>query len=400
MALILWNNCPQLFIRSQAEQLRQLFYTMANPPKPKYSGGSRHRLTMCRASSPDEMRNFKTDASGWCSSTTMTDRTPIPDLRIESLSFAYQSIPVICELSLCIPQGCFLTLLGPSGCGKTTLLKLLAGHLTPQSGRIVLGRRELTGLPPESRNIGMVFQDYALFPHLTARKNVAFGLEVRGIPAGEVRAKTDAMMELVGLSAAERDRRPSQLSGGQQQRVALARALAFGPQLLLLDEPLSSLDRYLRESTQAELRRVHAESGVTTVMVTHDQNEAMTMSDLIGVMQSGRLLQLGTPQEIYVRPQTLFVAGFVGSANLIDGAVLGHEPGTVALIRPEHIRSGNRWHGRIAAVTFLGPDAVCEIVCDSLRLTMRTRSHSALRAGDPISVDVAPEHVWIIPERS
>ena len=329
----------------------------------------------------------------------MTSIAPCHDLRIESLTFAYQNVPVIRGLSLSIPRGCFLTLLGPSGCGKSTLLNLLAGHLSPQSGCIGLGQLELTRLPSEDRNIGMVFQDYALFPHLTARKNVAFGLEVRGVAAPEVRARADAMMELVGLSPAERDRRPAQLSGGQQQRVALARALAFGPELLLLDEPLSSLDRNLREVMRTELRRIHTASGVTTIMVTHDQDEAMTVSDLIGVMQTGRLLQLGTPQEIYLRPRTPFVAGFVGSANLIDGKRLGYAPGTVAMIRPENLRLDGNWHGQIVSVGFFGSDTVCEIDCGGLKLTMRARSGSAWRVGEPVSVGFAEEDVWLIPER-
>ena len=330
---------------------------------------------------------------------TMTNSTPCHDLRIELLSFAYQNVPVIRELSLSIPHGCFLTLLGPSGCGKTTLLKLLAGHLVPPDGRIVLGQRELTRLPAEARNIGMVYQDYALFPHLSARRNIAFGLEVRGVAAGMASAKVQAMMDLVGLSDAEGDRRPSQLSGGQQQRVALARALAFGPELLLLDEPLSSLDRNLRESMRNELRRVQTATGVTTIMVTHDQEEAMTMSDLIGVMGTGRLLQLGTPLEIYRRPRTPFVAGFVGSANLIDGERLGRMPGTVAMIRPEHLRPGDRWHGRIVSVAFLGSDTVCEIDCDGLKLTVRARTNPDWHVGEQISVGFSEEDVWMIPDR-
>ena len=329
----------------------------------------------------------------------MTGSAQCHELRIESLSFAYQNVPVIRALSLSIPHGCFLTLLGPSGCGKTTLLKLIAGHLMPQAGRIVLGQRELTRLPAEARNIGMVYQDFALFPHLSARRNIAFGLEVRGGAANLIRAKVDAMMDLVGLSAEERDRRPSQLSGGEQQRVALARALAFEPELLLLDEPLSSLDRNLREAMMYELRRIHTASGVSTIMVTHDQDEAMTASDLIGVMQAGKLLQLGTPQEIYLRPRTPFVAGFVGSANLIDSELLGCAPGSVAMIRPENLRLGGNWHGQVVSVEFFGSDTVCRIDCRGLQLTMRARSASGLRVGEQISVGFAAEDVWLIPER-
>src|SRR5438067_259830 len=224
--------------------------------------------------------------------------TPAPQdaVRLEDLTFGYGPTPVVRGVSLAVPPGRLLTLLGPSGCGKTTLLKLVGGYLTPSAGRVVLRQRDVTHLPPEARNAGMVFQNYALFPHLTARQNVAFGLEVHGIARAERDRRVDAMLDRVGLSAAERDRRPAALSGGQQQRVALARALVIEPDVLLLDEPLANLDARLRHDVRGELRRLQKLSALTTIMVTHDQDEAMSVGDRLAVMNAGRVQQVGTAQ--------------------------------------------------------------------------------------------------------
>ena len=230
----------------------------------------------------------------------------------------YGGVEALAGVDLTIAPGTFFTLLGPSGCGKTTLLRLIAGFETPTSGTIRIGGVDVTGQPPHRRPVNTVFQSYALFPHLTVERNVAFGLEMLG--RADARDRTREMLALVRLDGFA-DRRPAQLSGGQQQRVALARALAPAPEVLLLDEPLSALDLKLRREMQRELKRLQHETGITFVFVTHDQEEALTMSDRIAVMESGRILQIGTPREIYDAPATRFVAGFIGESNVIEGEV-------------------------------------------------------------------------------
>jgi ABC-type Fe3+/spermidine/putrescine transport system ATPase subunit len=327
------------------------------------------------------------------------------DVRLDGVTFGYGPAPVVRDVSLAVPPGRLLTLLGPSGCGKTTLLKLLGGYLTPAVGRILLRQRDVTRLPPEGRNAGTVFQHYALFPHLTARQNVAFGLEVRGLPRADRDHRVDAMLDRVGLSAAERSRKPAALSGGQQQRVALARALVIEPDVLLLDEPLANLDCHLRDQLRGELRALQRQTGVTTVMVTHDQEEALAASDLLGVMAAGRVLQVGTPAEVYDRPRTPFVARFLGAANLIDGAKLGLSAGVI-MVRPEHCQLGPDaagcrwvWPGQVAGMTFLGADVVADVVCDNgLSLRVRTRAADVVGIGNRISVGVPENRVWVIPE--
>jgi putrescine transport system ATP-binding protein len=229
------------------------------------------------------------------------------------------------HVSVDIAKGEIFALLGSSGCGKTTLLRMLAGFETSTSGRIVLDGQDLGGLPPYSRPINMMFQSYALFPHLTVWDNIAFGLRRDRMPADQIASRVEAMLKLVQLGAYAK-RKPHQLSGGQQQRVALARSLAKRPQLLLLDEPLGALDKKLREETQIELVNIIEEVGVTCVMVTHDQEEAMTMASRIAVMSEGRILQVGAPSEIYESPATRFVADFIGNVNLMDGKLVEDEP--------------------------------------------------------------------------
>ena len=232
--------------------------------------------------------------------------------------------------SIDIAKGEIFALLGPSGCGKTTLLRMLAGFETPTSGSIVLDGRDLAGLPPYERPLNMMFQSYALFPHLTVWDNIAFGLRRAKMPADEMGQRVEAMLKLVQLGAYAK-RKPHQLSGGQQQRVALARSLAKKPQLLLLDEPLGALDKKLREETQIELAHIIEDVGVTCVMVTHDQEEAMTMASRIAVMSQGRLLQVGAPGEIYETPANRFVADFIGNVNLMDGRLVEDQPGHVVV---------------------------------------------------------------------
>lgn len=318
---------------------------------------------------------------------------------VSGLTVGYGGAPAVDGVSFAVGSGSVLTLLGPSGCGKSTLLRAVGGYLTPQSGRVRLNGRDLTDLPPERRRIGMVFQNYALFPHLTARRNVAFGLEVRGLPRAEVGRRTEAMLTRVGLTAAEWDRKPATLSGGQQQRVALARALVTEPDLLLLDEPMANLDRHLKAQMWEEFRRLQRETEVTTIMVTHDQEEALAVSDLLGVMADGRLIQVAAPADVYLRPRTPFVARFLGSANLIPG-----EAGEVRLVRPERCvlgpdAAGCRWWwtGAVAGVSFLGADSLVQVRCDGgPHLLVRTRN--PVRVGDRVTVGVPAEDTWVIPE--
>ena len=241
-------------------------------------------------------------------------------LAIEDVVKDFSGVKAVNHVSLDIAKGEIFALLGSSGCGKTTLLRMLAGFEVPTSGRIVLDGTDLSAMEPFSRPINMMFQSYALFPHLTVADNIAFGLKREGLPRAQIAERVEAMLKLVQLGKYAQ-RKPHQLSGGQQQRVALARSLAKRPQLLLLDEPLGALDKKLREETQIELVKILREVGVTCVMVTHDQEEAMTMADRIAVMSEGRILQVGAPAEIYETPGTRFVADFIGNVNLMDGTL-------------------------------------------------------------------------------
>ena len=306
------------------------------------------------------------------------DPTPAPEhgsveVRLEDLHRRYGDVRALDGLSLTLAPGELVALLGPSGCGKTTALRILAGLEEPTSGRVVVGGRDLTTVPANKRDMGMVFQAYSLFPHLSARANVEFGLKLRGVRPVPRRARALEMLELVGL-AAQADRYASQLSGGQQQRVALARALAFQPSVLLLDEPLSALDAKVRVQLRDEIRRVQIEVGTTTLFVTHDQDEALAMADRVGVMNAGRLEQLDAPQVLYAAPRSAFVADFVGLMNrvpaeVVDGQVqvlgttlpalegsVDHGRG-VALIRPEQLQLVRTSTGsaRVVAVSFQGP---------------------------------------------
>ena len=241
-------------------------------------------------------------------------------LQIQDVVKDFNGFKAVNNVSLDIAKGEIFALLGSSGCGKSTLLRMLAGFETPTSGRIVLNGQDLADLPPYQRPMNMMFQSYALFPHLTVWQNIAFGLQREGLPKDQIAARVDAMLKLVQLGKFAQ-RKPHQLSGGQQQRVALARSLAKQPQMLLLDEPLGALDKKLREETQIELVNIIESVGVTCVMVTHDQEEAMTMASRIAVMSEGRFLQVGAPGEIYETPATRFVADFIGNVNLMDGTL-------------------------------------------------------------------------------
>jgi spermidine/putrescine transport system ATP-binding protein len=244
----------------------------------------------------------------------------VPEVDLQNVTKRFGAVTAVAAVSLSILRGEFLTLLGPSGCGKTTLLRMIAGFELPDSGRVVLGGSDVTQLPPHQRDVTTVFQHYALFPHLNVFDNVAFGLERRHVARGEVSRRVAAALEMVRLGGLD-ERQPSELSGGQQQRVALARALVVEPRVLLLDEPLAALDLKLRKQMQIELKSLQRRLGISFVYVTHDQEEALTMSDRIVVMNAGRIEQTGRAEEIYERPETEFVASFIGVSNIIEGTV-------------------------------------------------------------------------------
>ncbi len=326
-----------------------------------------------------------------------------PLLRIESVCKMFGNFRAVDRVSLDIRAGEFFALLGPSGCGKTTLLRMLAGFETPDEGRILLGGRDIAPVLPHERPVNMMFQNYALFPHLNVRDNIAFGLKRASLARADIDARVAEMVALVKLEGMEK-RKPDQLSGGQKQRVALARSLARRPKLLLLDEPLAALDKKLRESTQAELMELQRRLGMTFIIVTHDQEEAMTMANRIGVMNAGRLEQVASPRDLYEAPQSRWVAGFVGDVNLFDGEVASREhnrvtvstgdgatlvvaePRNVAVrtaisvaIRPEKVKLSrrgpgadavssqliNRLEGEVTDVSYLGGLTVYKVKLDS-----------------------------------
>ena len=256
--------------------------------------------------------------------------TNTADVSLRSVTKRFGEMTAVDDLTLDIPRGSFFALLGPSGCGKTTTLRMIGGFEEPTSGRIELAGEDVTNTPPHKRDVNTVFQSYALFPHMTVEKNVAFGLERRKVPKADITRRVAEALDLVELGPLAR-RRPTQMSGGQQQRVALARALVNRPQALLLDEPLGALDLRLRKQLQVELSHIQREVGITFVHVTHDQEEAMTMADTIAVMKDGRIDQLGSATELYDRPRTEFVANFLGSSNLIDATIAARGADVVEL---------------------------------------------------------------------
>jgi putative spermidine/putrescine transport system ATP-binding protein len=322
----------------------------------------------------------------------MSASTGAATVRLERLSKSFDGIKrAVDGVELSIAAGEFFALLGPSGCGKTTTLRMIAGFETPDEGRIHIGGADVTDVPVHRRNLGMIFQSYALFPHRTVAENVAFGLRMRGLARREIADAVARALKQVALAGYEA-RRPAQLSGGEQQRVALARALVVRPPVLLCDEPLGALDRKLRQSMQFELKQLQKDLGVTLIFVTHDQEEAMAMADRIAVMDAGRIEQAGTPAEIYGRPRTRFVADFIGEINLFagswrDGAFCSGAgatlpangegrsgPGTIA-VRPERMRfvSGGEavLSGTIASANYLGGHVLYRVASDSAKLLVR-----------------------------
>jgi putative spermidine/putrescine transport system ATP-binding protein len=343
------------------------------------------------------------------------------EVRLEGLSRHYGSVVALDRLDLTLEPGQLIALLGPSGCGKTTTLRLLAGLEDADAGRIIVGGRDMTHIPANKRDMGMVFQAYSLFPHMTVRQNVAFGLRLRRAGAAERDQRAIEMLELVGL-ADHATRYPHQLSGGQQQRVALARALAIEPQVLLLDEPLSALDAKVRAQLRDEIRRIQLEVGITTLFVTHDQEEALAIADRVGVMRDGHLEQLASPTEVYSRPATSFVAEFVGLSNRLagevkDGSVIVRgctlplvERDTpngqvVALVRPEAVtlapdgaaESAGPLAGTVIAVTFLGATSRVTVDLGDARILaqLSTADATALSAGSPVALTIRPDPVLV-----
>jgi iron(III) transport system ATP-binding protein len=365
-----------------------------------------------RVNQPLRPGDLATDASG---------------VRIEAVNLSYGANHVLKGVDLDIRPGEFFAFLGPSGCGKTTLLRAIAGFARPQTGRVLIAGKDVLRLPPWKRDVGMVFQSYALWPHLTVRRNVAFGLEERKVPRGEIARRVTAALDLVGMAGLA-ERLPSQLSGGQQQRVAVARTIAIEPKVLLLDEPLSNLDARLRVQVRRELRDLQQRLGITTIFVTHDQEEANTICDRIAVMNDGVVQQVGTPIELYERPANLFVAGFLGTANILEGVVAGSgaerafvtggirvpvppsaaiPAGARMVFRPQDARI-NREESGMTAVPgtighreFLGSTVRYAIRVGATEITVDTPFHSGdplHESGESVTVGVPSRSLlWLLP---
>jgi putrescine transport system ATP-binding protein len=363
------------------------------------------------------------ERGGIGSISTMNGAAP-PLVRYDGVVKTFSAAAAVDGVSLDIREGEFFALLGPSGCGKTTLLRLLAGLETPDAGRILLDGKDIAPMPPYRRPVNMMFQNYALFPHLTVEGNVAFGLKQEGLPKPEISARVREMLALVKLDGYE-ERKPHQLSGGQRQRVALARSLVKRPRVLLLDEPMAALDKKLRGETQFELMQLQETLGLTFIIVTHDQQEAMTVADRIGVMDRGRLMQVSTPREIYERPNSRWVADFIGEVNLFEGRVL--EIGASATViesaaagrlraassagatigdtvwvalRPEKVRIAheqpaageNRVAGRVSSIAYLGDLSVYKVRIDGGFVVRAARANTT---GLPERAIGAGDQVWL-----
>ncbi len=350
-------------------------------------------------------------------------------LVLDRIRKTYQSVTAVEDLSLTLASGEFVTLLGPSGCGKSTTLRMIGGFEDPDSGRVLIQGRDVTDLPPHKRDVNVVFQDYALFPHLTVRRNISFGLELKGLGRAAIAARVDEMLALVKLEALA-ERMPAALSGGQKQRVALARALAPNPPILLLDEPLSALDAKLRKEMQIELRRLQRETGKTFILVTHDQEEALTMSDTVVVMNDGRIEQIGKPWDLYNRPGSEFVARFVGEMNFFPvraGAATAEAieldwfgtplaarlparlppPGQEVLlgVRPEHIALGldppaaglpNAVAGRVTERIFRGADVNYLVEANGRAFSVAAPQRTVPDGVSDVWLTWAPENALIL----
>jgi ABC-type Fe3+/spermidine/putrescine transport system ATPase subunit len=351
------------------------------------------------------------------------------EIELREVGKCYGTTWAVSGVTLTIGAGEFFTLLGPSGCGKTTVLRMIAGFAEPDEGEIRVDGQSVAGVPPWRRDLGLVFQNYALWPHLTVFEHVAFGLRERRVPASELRTRVAEALKLVGLEGLEK-RRPSQLSGGQQQRVALARTLVLRPRALLLDEPLSNLDAKLRAQMRVELRRLQRELGITTLYVTHDQDEAMALSTRMAVFDRGQMIQVGTPADVYRRPRTRFVAEFLGGANLLPGTLSSGPDGRVVeiagglrltapvidcpdgrsvlcLVRPEAVRivlgesrDPNRFAATVTSVVYLGGRYDCEVTLSG-GVTLRAEVGASVttvtpKPGEMVSVVIPPEEILVL----
>ncbi|HEX9015462.1 MAG TPA: ABC transporter ATP-binding protein [Chloroflexota bacterium] len=356
-------------------------------------------------------------------------------LELKQLCKSFGTTVAADNVDLQVTPGELISLLGPSGCGKTTTLRMIGGFVEPDSGEILIGGDDVTGVPANKRDCGFVFQSYALFPHMTVFDNVAYGLNLRKVPKSEIKARVHQVVEMLNLSGME-GRYPKQLSGGQQQRVAIARALAISPRLFLLDEPLSNLDAKLRERVRFELRAIQKQTGITTIFVTHDQSEAMVLSDRIAVMNQGRIEQVGTPEEIYFRPRTKFVADFIGQNNFIEGELASSSPQAdtaevlvggrrllatfdqsakpgqkvIACIRPEFIQilpagastpdgETNLFEGKIILAAFLGSEWRYEVRTDAgfvVKVCLQTNQGRSMSVGDTAAVRWLKKDTYIV----
>ncbi len=330
--------------------------------------------------------------------------------------------PSVDHVSFSLPRGEMLALLGPSGCGKTTILRMIAGLIAPTSGAIRLDGEDVSSIAVYKRNMGMVFQAYALFPHMTIARNISFGLEMRKVGRAEREERVRKALDLVKLTGLG-DRKVSQLSGGQQQRAAIARSLVIEPELLLLDEPLSNLDAKLRDEMRDEIRDIQARTGVTAIFVTHDQDEALSMADRLAVMSAGRLEQIGTPREIFDRPQTEFVASFIGAGTVFEGKVTEHGLAMVEdlkelrfvgdaplgspvklMIRPHRLRlltdagQPNRFSGTVEHIVYRGQTLTLNVRCGSRLLQADLPTHAGMlpERGSTVTLSVAPEDVTLV----
>ncbi len=354
-------------------------------------------------------------------------------ITLQNVSKLYGQARAVADISLEIAEGEFLALLGPSGCGKTTMLRMIAGFIEASSGRILFDDRDVTHLPPNRRNAGMVFQGFALFPHMTVFENVAYGLQMRRGSKAEIKERVAKVLERVQLGHLA-ERLPKQLSGGQQQRVALARALVINPDVLLLDEPLSALDAKLRHEVRLEIRQLQQSLGLTTIFVTHDQEEALSLADRLVVMNNGRVEQIGSPSDLYEKPATSFVADFIGKSNFFKGTLEGQVftsdfgatlrvakadsalgKGALVAVRPEKIRvtevqdaahavSDNELRGVIEFVSYLGPTTEYSVRLDGGPLLIvhlqndSTAARASLTVGRPIALALAPENCMVFAE--
>jgi putative spermidine/putrescine transport system ATP-binding protein len=362
--------------------------------------------------------------------------TMAPALALSGLRKRFGDFTAVDGIDLEVPRGEFLTLLGPSGSGKTTTLRMIAGFMTPDEGSIRIAGDEMTRVPAHRRDVGMVFQNYALFPHMTAAQNIAFPLQMRNVPRDEQKQRVDEALDLVKL-ATFGDRYPRQLSGGQQQRIALARAIVFRPRLLLMDEPLGALDKKLREALQLEILRISRQLGATVVYVTHDQEEALVMSDRIAIFDRGRIQQLGTGEDLYERPNSVFVADFVGESNMLRGRLerdgegtwlhrgtsrwrvepsgtdtpgLGDGEPAALVVRPEHLRvvavdaprdGANSVEAAVTEVLYLGPTRKIELALpDGVAAVVREPAGTAgdWRPGDQVRLEWSVDRAVVVPD--